>query len=143
MSQGTHIIAPDHSKLYVCMVWLPSSFCEGAEGVIGDQLSVNPRTLHCRFGEALEDAHGGEKLTRFEELLEAAVDLDRIPDEYLICANYSADLQVRLLGLYFYTLTPYPHSFGLATPALNYCQHSSRSGRWIRHPEAAGAALGE
>ena len=30
----------------------------------------------------------------FEELLEAAVDLDRIPDEYLIAASYDAELQV-------------------------------------------------
>eukprot|EP00798_Chlamydomonas_sp_ICE-L_P022047 gene22047-29111_t len=30
---------------------------------------------------------------KFEELLEAAIDLDRIPEEYLICANYHPDLQ--------------------------------------------------
>ena len=39
--------------------------------------------------------HDGEHLAKFEELLEAAVDLDRIPDEYLICASYDADLQAR------------------------------------------------
>ena len=38
-----------------------------------------------------------EHLAKFEELLEAAVDLDRIPDEYLICASYDADLQVCFL----------------------------------------------
>jgi hypothetical protein len=31
---------------------------------------------------------------KFEELLEAAVDLDKIPDEYLICASYDSGLQV-------------------------------------------------
>jgi DNA mismatch repair protein MSH2 len=30
----------------------------------------------------------GEHLTKFEELLEAAVDLERIPEEYLICATW-------------------------------------------------------
>ncbi len=39
--------------------------------------------------------HDGEHLAKFEELLEAAVDLERIPDEYLICASYDADLQAR------------------------------------------------
>ena len=39
--------------------------------------------------------HDEEHLAKFEELLEAAVDLDRIPDEYLICASYDADLQAR------------------------------------------------
>lgn len=48
-----------------------------------------------RFGDALEEAHSAERLTKFEELLEAAVDLDRIPDEYLICAAYDSGLQVR------------------------------------------------
>lgn len=48
----------------------------------------------CRYADKLEAAHDGEHLAKFEELLEAAVDLDRIPDEYLICASYDADLQV-------------------------------------------------
>ena len=48
----------------------------------------------CRYADKLEAAHDAEHLAKFEELLEAAVDLDRIPDEYLICASYDADLQV-------------------------------------------------
>ena len=40
----------------------------------------------------LEEAHDGEHLALFEELLEAAVDLDRIPDEYLIAASYDPEL---------------------------------------------------
>lgn len=55
---------------------------------------LHPPTIPCRFCAPLEDAHGAERLTKFEELLEAAVDLDRIPDEYLISAAYDADLQV-------------------------------------------------
>ena len=45
----------------------------------------------------LREAHDQEHLTKFEELLEAAVDLDRIPDEYLVCASYDAGLQVNLV----------------------------------------------
>ena len=44
----------------------------------------------------LREAHDSEHLTKFEELLEAAIDLDRIPDEYLVCASYNNDLQVPL-----------------------------------------------
>ena len=46
-----------------------------------------------RYADALAGHHDGEHLAKFEELLEAAVDLERIPDEYLICASYDADLQ--------------------------------------------------
>ena len=49
-----------------------------------------------RYADKLEAAHDTEHLAKFEELLEAAVDLDRIPDEYLICASYDADLQVQI-----------------------------------------------
>ena len=50
--------------------------------------------LQCRYVDALTEAHDAEHLTKFEELLEAAIDLDRIPDEYLICASYDAGLKV-------------------------------------------------
>ena len=53
----------------------------------------------CRYADKLEAAHDEEHLAKFEELLEAAVDLDRIPDEYLICASYDADLQVCAISL--------------------------------------------
>ncbi len=53
----------------------------------------------CRYADALALAHDAEHLTKFEELLEAAVDLDAIPDEYLICATYDPRLQVCSLSL--------------------------------------------
>ena len=49
-----------------------------------------------RYVDGLAEAHDAEHLTKFEELLEAAIDLDRVPDEYLICASYDAGLKVRL-----------------------------------------------
>lgn len=42
----------------------------------------------------LAQFHDEEHLIKFEELLEAAIDLDKIPDEYLICSSYDAGLQV-------------------------------------------------
>ena len=49
----------------------------------------------CRYADRLAGAHDAEHLGKFEELLEAAIDLDRIPDEYLIAATYDPQLQVR------------------------------------------------
>jgi hypothetical protein len=46
----------------------------------------------CRYVQPLEAAHDAEHLVLFEELLEAAIDLDRIPDEYLIAASYDPEL---------------------------------------------------
>ena len=40
------------------------------------------------------DAHGDDALTKFEELLEAAIDLDAVPEDYLIDASYDHSLQV-------------------------------------------------
>ena len=48
-----------------------------------------------RYADRLAGAHDAEHLGKFEELLEAAIDLDRIPDEYLIAASYDPQLQAR------------------------------------------------
>lgn len=49
----------------------------------------------CRYAEVLETMHDGEHLSKYEDLLEAAIDLDRIPDEYLIAPTYDSGLEVR------------------------------------------------
>jgi len=41
----------------------------------------------------LRTAHDGEHLGKFESLLESAVDLDRIPDDYLIAATFDPELK--------------------------------------------------
>lgn len=46
-----------------------------------------------RFADPLAEAHDEEHLAKFEDLVEAAVDLDRLPDEYIINPGYSAPLQ--------------------------------------------------
>lgn len=45
------------------------------------------------FADPLAEAHDEEHLAKFEDLVEAAVDLDRLPDEYIINPGYSAPLQ--------------------------------------------------
>ena len=52
-----------------------------------------PEHLQNRFAEPLARAHDGDHLAKFEALLEAAVDLERIPEEYLIAPDYSEPLQ--------------------------------------------------
>ena len=44
----------------------------------------------------LTAAHAPDALVKFEELMEAAIDLDAVPDEYLIDAEYDPQLQVWL-----------------------------------------------
>ena len=57
----------------------------GADGGHGELLGR-------RYAAPLEDARGEERLGRFEALIEAAVDLDAAPEEYLIRSSYSAEL---------------------------------------------------
>jgi len=44
--------------------------------------------LAARFAQPLRELHGEEGLGKFEALVEAAVDLERVPEEYLIHASY-------------------------------------------------------
>ena len=56
------------------------------------------RPLHsfafCRFADPLAEAHAPERLGKFEELLEAAVDMARVPDEYVISPTYDSVMRV-------------------------------------------------
>ena len=56
--------------------------------------------MACRYADVLAQFHDEEHLIKFEELLEAAIDLDKIPDEYLICASYDAGLQVQQILIF-------------------------------------------
>lgn len=80
-----------------------------------------------RYADVLAEYHDDDHLVKFEELLEAAVDLDKIPDEYLICASYDAGLQVcaSLLTHTANALSTSLHLFTLAlTHACTQCTHS-------------------
>ncbi len=81
------------SRLNTCcpaifsIVALTGGACQPAEkGVLPPHL---PPPFH-RFADALDDAHAPERLGKFEELLEAAVDMARVPDEYVISPTYDA-----------------------------------------------------
>jgi hypothetical protein len=50
----------------------------------------------CRYSAVLDEMHNEEHLAKFEDLLEAAVDLEKIPDEYLIAPTYDSGLEVIL-----------------------------------------------
>lgn len=77
----------------LCMLYRAS----GRLPLIEDSLRGHPgrhaARLLAQYAEPLKAAHGPEQLTKFEELMEAAMDLDKIPDEYLICPSYSDDLR--------------------------------------------------
>ena len=57
------------------------------------------------FAAPLASAHDEEHLAKFEMLLEASIDLDRVPEEYVISAAYDSRLQVRMGGRPDYTRT--------------------------------------
>lgn len=59
--------------------------------------------LQERFAKELAGAHTEETLVKFEQLMENAVDLEAVPEEYLIDAGYSADLQVRISVFVWYS----------------------------------------
>jgi DNA mismatch repair protein MSH2 len=48
--------------------------------------------IRARYAVRLNKLHDDEHLGRFEALLESAVDLNKIPDEYVICAQYDPEL---------------------------------------------------
>jgi hypothetical protein len=73
--------------------------CREATGVSKPELGAGDAgdaadLLKERFIVELKEAHADNALVKFEELIEAAVDLDAVPEEYLIDASYDAQLQV-------------------------------------------------
>ncbi|MEW5305591.1 MAG: hypothetical protein WDW36_008123 [Sanguina aurantia] len=48
--------------------------------------------ISTRYCQPLSAAHGEDTLVKFEELLEAALDLDRLPEEYLVSPEYDTRL---------------------------------------------------
>ena len=89
--------------------------------VYQDMAAPDKAVRSCRYADKLEAAHDEEHLAKFEELLEAAVDLDRIPDEYLICASYDADLQVRAIVLPQHSIASIEVCMGTSGTLLTVC----------------------
>ena len=63
--------------------------------------------MFCRYADVLESMHDEEHLSKYEDLLEAAIDLDRIPDEYLIAPTYDSGLEVGSASPYHDSLPTY------------------------------------
>lgn len=76
----------------LCQLYRASSRLPLIEAALRAHTGPHAEALVERFAAPLAEAHDGDHLTKFEELLEAAVDLDRIPDEYLIAATYDEGL---------------------------------------------------
>lgn len=76
----------------LCMIYRASGRLPLIEDAVRAHQGPHAATLVARFAEPLAVAHDADHLARFEELLESAVDLDRIPDEYLISPQYSEEL---------------------------------------------------
>ena len=63
------------------------------EDICGALDGNSEELLRRKFSEPLRSCHDADHLGKFEDLLESAVDLDRAPEEFLICPNYSDDLE--------------------------------------------------
>ena len=77
----------------LCQLYRVSSRLPLIESVIKAYEGSHGVILVERFAVPLAEAHGAEYLSKFEELIEAAIDLDRIPDEYLISPSYDDHLK--------------------------------------------------
>ncbi|KAL6769998.1 hypothetical protein ACKKBG_A33190 [Auxenochlorella protothecoides x Auxenochlorella symbiontica] len=77
----------------LCQLYRASSRLPLIEAVLRAHSGPHASTLMERFADPLALAHDADHLVRFEALLETAIDLDRIPDEYLIAASYDPGLQ--------------------------------------------------
>ncbi|KAL3140673.1 hypothetical protein ABBQ32_005238 [Trebouxia sp. C0010 RCD-2024] len=77
----------------LCQLYRASSKLPMIQNALLDHPGPHAALLKTRYADVLAEYHDDDHLVKFEELLEAAVDLDKIPDEYLICASYDAGLQ--------------------------------------------------
>ena len=77
----------DLCRLYQASAALPhmAEALERCEGRFAD-------FIRTKYADELKKFSDPSHLGRFEGLLEAAVDLSKIPDEYVICASYDAEL---------------------------------------------------
>lgn len=76
----------------LCLLYRASGRLPLIEDALRAFKGKNADILHTRYADQLKVFHDDDHLAKFEELLEAAVDLDRVPDEFLISPQYSEDL---------------------------------------------------
>ncbi|KAL4431744.1 hypothetical protein ABPG77_002960 [Micractinium sp. CCAP 211/92] len=76
----------------LCLLYRASAKLPQVADAIRAHEGPHAALLAAKFADALDDAHAPERLGKFEELLEAAVDMARVPDEYVISPTYDAGL---------------------------------------------------
>lgn len=76
----------------LCLLYRASAKLPQIADVIRAHEGPHAALLAAKFADALDEAHAPERLGKFEELLEAAVDMARVPDEYVISPTYDAGL---------------------------------------------------
>jgi len=77
----------------LCQLYRASARLPILEQVLRSHEGPHAALLASRFADRLARAHDADHLEKFEALLEAAVDLDKVPDEYVICPRYSPELE--------------------------------------------------
>ena len=77
----------------LCQLYRASSRLTLIEEALRKYQGPGLEYLLSRYADPLREAHDADHLIKFEELLEAAIDLDRIPEEYLIAPTYDAGLE--------------------------------------------------
>jgi DNA mismatch repair protein MSH2 len=78
----------------LCLLYRASAILPLIAEAIRSHQGPHANMLAHKFAEPLSRAHDADHLSKFEDLIEAAIDLDAIPDEYLVCASYDSRLKV-------------------------------------------------
>lgn len=77
----------------LCQLYRASSRLQLIEAVLREYDGPHKERILRSYADPFAAAHDADHLSKFEELLEAAIDLDKIPDEYLISSSYDEHLQ--------------------------------------------------
>jgi len=77
----------------LCQLYRASSRLPVIAGALRNHSGAHADELQRTFADPLDAAHAPDRLQRFEALLEAAVDLERVPEEYVVCPRYSPELE--------------------------------------------------
>lgn len=77
----------------LCLMYRASATLPLIAEAICSHQGEHSQLLVRKFADPFSKAHDSEHLSKFEDLIEAAVDLDAIPEEYLICASYDSRLK--------------------------------------------------
>ena len=77
----------------LCQLYRASSRLPMIEGALREHRGRYREKMWMGFADPLAAAHDAEHLSKFEDLIEAALDLDKVPDEYLISSTYDEQLE--------------------------------------------------